>query len=112
MRATRANTAPVPVPSAAAIPRNAIVATGISGSWNAATDGEDRDHGEGGDEDGDRAQPVAEPAADGAHGDGEHDETGGAQGGVAAVEVVGGGQVGGQVHAERDEAAERDGVEE
>ena len=32
MRATRANTAPVPVPSAAAIPRNAIVATGITGA--------------------------------------------------------------------------------
>ena len=74
--------------------------------------GEGCDDAEGGDENGDRAQPVGEPPADGAHRDGEHDEPGGAQRGVGAVEVVGGGQVGGQVDAEGDEPAERDRVQE
>ena len=69
--------------------------------------GEHRDDAERDDEHGDRVQPVGQPAADRAHHDGEHDEPGGAQRGVALVEVVGGRQLGGQVDAERDEAAER-----
>jgi hypothetical protein len=73
-------------------------------------DGECGGAGEAPDEHRNGVEAVGEPATGRAGGHGEHDEAGGAQGGVVGAELVGGAQVRGQVDAERDEAAEADRV--
>src|SRR4030095_3085400 len=134
---TSANTAPLAAPRIAAMPRKAIVASGISGGWNAWTtanpavtpkhqtrtdtggnrsDSHPPRHPAGApdapDEDGRGVDPVGQQAADRPGGHGEHDETGGPQRGVVGRQLVRGAQIGREVDAERDESAEADRVQE